>query len=116
MALIESGTHVLFSAQVGGYRTGENSLAQDVVPQLAEGMLCLADRGFFSYEFWKLSASTGAELLWRIQKMIVLPCIQRLEDGSYLSKIYPSVKDRVRDRNGIDVRVVEYRLDGGCTR
>lgn len=112
VALVENGTHVLFSAQVGGCRSGEHALAQDVVSQLGRGMLCLADRGFFSHKFWKLSASTGADLLFRLQKMIVTPCVKRLEDGSYLSRIYPSAKDRARDRNGTDVRVVEYRLDG----
>ena len=112
VALAENGTHVLFSAQVGGYTSGETTLAQDVVLRLTPGMLCLADRGFFSHKFWKETASTGADLLWRIQKMIPTPCVQRLEDGSYLSRIHASAKDRARDRNGINVRVVEYRLDG----
>lgn len=112
VTLVENGTHVLFSAREDAYTAGENTLALEVLPQLAEGMLCLADRGFFSYELWELARSTGAELVWRVRENHVLPCIRRLEDGSYLSRIYPSAADRDRDRSGVDVRVVEYRLDG----
>ena len=42
--------------------------------------------------------------------MILWP-IQRLLDGSYLAKIYPSPQDRDQDRDGIVVRVIEYTLD-----
>ena len=112
VALVENGTHVLFSARVDAFAVGENTLAREVLPQLSAGMLCLADRGFFGYELWKLASSNGADLVWRVREKKVLPCTRRLEDGSYLSRIYPSAADRNRDRNGVDVRVVEYRLDG----
>jgi hypothetical protein len=36
---------------------------------------------------------------------------RRLGDGSFLSSIYPSQKDRHNRTNGVEVRVVEYRLD-----
>ncbi len=42
----------------------------------------------------------------------MLPCQERLADGSYLSQIYPSPQDRRHDRNGGRVRVIEYTLDG----
>ena len=112
VALVENGTHVLFSARVDAFAVGENTLAREVLPQLSAGMLCLADRGFFGYELWKLASSNGADLVWRVREKQVLPCTEPLEDGSYLSRIYPSAADRNRDRNGVDVRVVEYRLDG----
>jgi IS4 transposase len=41
----------------------------------------------------------------------VLIVKKRLSDGSYLSVIYPSTKDRRHDTNGAKVRVVEYSLD-----
>jgi hypothetical protein len=75
-------------------------------------MLCLADRYFFGYQLWKEAAATGADLLWRVKKNIRLPCQKRFRDGSYLSKIYACEKDRRHDRNGIVVRVIEYRLEG----
>jgi hypothetical protein len=113
VSLVENGTHVLFGTQHGPYEgSSERALAEEVVKSLASEMLCLADRNFFSYELWKLAASTEADQLWRIPKPNVLPCIERLEDGSYLSKVYPSPRDRKRDREGITVRVIEYQLEG----
>ncbi len=112
VSLVENGTHVLFGARQGGYRTGERSVAREVLANLTPGMLCLADRGFFGYELWKHADATGADLLWRVKKDSRLPCIERLPDGSYLSKVYPSAKDRRHDRQGIVVRVIEYSLKG----
>jgi hypothetical protein len=40
-----------------------------------------------------------------------LPREQPLPDGSYLSRIYPSERDRRHKTNGA-VRVIEYFLDG----
>jgi len=41
-----------------------------------------------------------------------LPVEERLTDGSYLSRIYPSDKHRRHGRGGIVVRVIEYQLEG----
>ncbi len=112
VSLVENGTHVLFGARQGSYRTGESTLAREVLANLTPGMLCIADRGFFGYGLWKHAGATGADLLWRVKKGSPLPCIERLPDGSYLSKVYPSAKDRQHDRQGIEVRVIEYRLEG----
>jgi Transposase DDE domain len=37
---------------------------------------------------------------------------RELPDGSYLSRIYPSERDRRKKSNGIEVRVIEYQLEG----
>lgn len=112
VSLVENGTHVLFGSRMADYATSEVALAKTVLPSLCKGMLCLADRGFFGFEMWKQAATTGADLLWRVRKNIHLPCEKRLPDGSYLSRIYPSQQDQRRGRNGIVVRVIEYRLEG----
>jgi len=112
VSLVENGTHVLFGSRMADYATSEVALAKTVLPSLGEGMLCLADRGFFGFEMWKQAAATGADLLWRVRKNIHLPCEKRLPDGSYLSRIYPSQQHQRRGRNGIVVRVIEYRLEG----
>jgi hypothetical protein len=112
VSLVENGTHVLFGSRMADYATSEVALAKTVLPSLGKGMLCLADRGFFGFEMWKQAAATGADLLWRVRKNIHLPCEKRLSDGSYLSRIYPSQQDQRRGRNGIVVRVIEYRLEG----
>jgi hypothetical protein len=112
VALVENGTHVLFGTQMGPYATGEITLAKTVLHALRPGMLCLADRNFFGFALWVQARTTGAELLWRIKINARLPREQPLADGSYLSRIYASDKDRRHQRNGVRVRVIEYRLDG----
>ena len=110
VALLENGTHVLWAARMSPYATDEITLAQDVVPALRKGMLCLADRFFPSYKLWQGAARTGADLLWRTRQNARLDRDQRLADGSYLSRIYASTSDRRNQRKGIAVRVIDYRL------
>lgn len=112
VSLVENGTHILFGARVGGYRMSEAQLAQEVLDQLQPDMLCLADRGFFSYSLWQRATKTEAGLVWRVKSNLLLPVRQRLSDGSYLSQIYPSAEHRRLDQGGIWVRVIEYRLEG----
>ena len=58
----------------------------------------------------------GADLLWRVRKNVVLPCVKRLPDGSYLSRIYPYRQKHRSDTDRIDVRVIEYVLEGGDSK
>jgi len=114
VALIETGTRVLFSAMLGAYggrnATSEMELAWGIIPALKKGMLCLADRYYLGYEFWEAAAATKADLLWRAKSNHILAWHEQLPDGSYLSKLYRTQYDRKKDRNGIVVRVVEYKL------
>ena len=110
VALLENGTHVLWGAHMDRYATDELTLAEKVIPSLRPGMLCMADRFFPGYKLWRMAAKTGADLLWRVRQNARLEVEKRLPDGSYLSRIYASTKNRRKKRNGIVVRVVEYRL------
>jgi len=112
VSLVENGTHVLFGTQVGDYRTAELALAKGTLGYLKQGMLCLADRNFFGFEFWNEAHRSGADLLWRVRKNLRLPVEERLSDGSYLSWIYPSQKDQRHRSHGVLVRVIEYQLQG----
>ena len=112
VSLVENGTHVLFGTQMGPYATGEITLAKAVLNALGKGMLCLADRNFFGFPLWVQARSTGAELLWRIKTNARLPRQQPLADGSYLSRVYRSDRDRRQQRDGLTVRVIENRLHG----
>ena len=112
VSLVENGTHVLFGSQMDGYRTGEITLAKAVLPCLAKGMLCLADRNFFGFALWQQAQTTGADLLWRMKKNMRMACEQRLSDGSCLSHVYPSERDWRHKTRGIAVRVVDYQLEG----
>ena len=75
-------------------------------------MLCLADRNFFGFPLWQMACDTGADLLWRAKKSLVLPVEKSLPDGSFLSTTYPCLKDRRNKTNPVPVRVIEYRLEG----
>ena len=48
--------------------------------------------------------------MWRTRQNARLDVEKRLPDGSYLSRIYASTKDRRKKRNGIVVRVLDYHL------
>jgi hypothetical protein len=112
VALVENGPHVLFGAHLGGFEAGETTLARDALPALRPGMLCLADRQFFGHALWQAAAATGADLLWRVKRNLRLPRETVLGDGSYLTTVYPSEKDRRHRVEGVRVRVIEHRLEG----
>jgi hypothetical protein len=112
VSLLENGTHVLFASRMAGCRVSENALAEGVLGHLGSGMLCLADRGFFSFRSWNQARARNAELVWRVKKNLRLRPDQHLPDGSYLSRIYPSGADWKKRTNGVVVRVIDYQLEG----
>jgi hypothetical protein len=110
LGLAECGSHAIIDAALGPYRTGEQSLAEQVLRSAHPGMLMLADRGFFSYPLWDKARATGADLLWRLKSNAVLPVEKRHPDGSFASHVYPGTKARRNHTDGIAVRVIEYNL------
>jgi len=116
VSLVENGTHVLFGTRMGACTTSERVLAEEVLPALSKGMLCLADRGFYGFSFWGKAQANGADLLWRVTSKLRLPREQELEDGSFLTTVYASDKDRRAQQQGVVVRVVEYTLEGGAPK
>jgi hypothetical protein len=112
VSLVENGTHVLFGTRMGARTTSEVVLTEEVLPFLEKGMLCLADRGFYGFSLWQKAHATGADLLWRMRSSSKLPREKELEDGSFLSTVFGSDKDRRTRQNGMVVRVVEYALEG----
>jgi hypothetical protein len=113
VALAETGTHAICAVALGPLSSGENALADELVPRLEPGMLCLADRGLYSFERFENARKTGAQLLWRVGAHMLLPREQQLSDGSYLTRIYANQPDQRAHRDGHQVRVVEYQLDDG---
>jgi hypothetical protein len=111
VSLAECGTHAFLNFVYGPLSQGEVTLARQLLDSLQTGMLCLADRNFFGFELWNQARETGAELLWRVKKNLVLEPVKQLSDGSYLSYIYPSWIARRRQKDGVLVRVIEYALD-----
>jgi len=112
VALAECGTHAMFEAVIGPYTTSENALSTELLGRLAPGMLCLADRGFYSFTAWRDAEATGADLLWRVKDNLKLDAVEDLPDGSWLADVFDSVADR-RRQHPLRVRVIEYSIEDG---
>ena len=114
LSLVEAGTHAEVALVVKGVReknSGERSMVAGLLRHLRADMLLLWDRGFFSYSLWKSVVSQPVQLLARVSSRLVLRSVQELCDGSYLAKIYPCESERNKDRQGLVVRVIRYRLN-----
>ena len=110
VALAECATHAMVDVAIGRYRDSEHRLVVNLAGSMGPDMLVLADLRFFSFSLWTKASASGADLLWRTKSSHSLPIKARLADGSFLSVIYPSLKDRRHDTNAVAVRVVEYAL------
>jgi hypothetical protein len=133
VALAECGTHAFLAAEVGAWAAGEKTVARRLYPRLRPDELLTADRNFYSWDAWDLSAGTGAALLWRAPTQLQLPVVTVLADGTYLSVLAsPSIRGARRTAliaaaqagQDIDpgdahlVRVIEYDVpdrEGGGT-
>jgi hypothetical protein len=115
VAAAESGTGALTGASFGPYRTGEQTLALDLLPSFGPGMLVLADRNFLSWSLARAVRATGAHILWRASASFALRPVKVLRDGTYLAELKPPRKG---DGSPVAVRVIEYTVhttpaDGG---
>jgi len=112
VALAECGTHAMFDAVISPYTTSENAASAELLGRLEAGMLCLADRGFYSFKAWEIACGTGADLLWRVKDNLNLEPVEDLPDGSWLADVFDSVADRAR-QNPRRVRVISYTVEDG---
>ena len=118
VGLAECGTHAIVAAAFGPRHVYDREYTVELLGTLESGMLMLADRGFYSYDLWKASEATGADLLWRIKLHIDLPVKESLPDGSYLSSVAPkSMRSDIKrgkwrriELYEIPVRVIEYTI------
>jgi len=111
LSLCEGGTHILWKSLIKPCRRGEPPMARHLARFLQENMLLLWDRNFLSYSLLKSVRERGAHILARIKSNLIFTPIQRLPDGSFLAKLYPSSRHRERDEAGIVVRIIEYTFD-----
>jgi Insertion element 4 transposase N-terminal/Transposase DDE domain len=109
LGLGECGTHAMIAVAHGPLKDGERALAAGLVGALCPDMLCLADRGFYSYALWNQARGSGAQLLWRMKANARLPVQQRLSDGSYLTSIYDA--ENAHRTEPLTARVIEYEID-----
>jgi hypothetical protein len=111
VALCETGTHVIFRWLSKPITTDERVMVGRLLDELNPDMLLLWDRNLLSYGRLKKVLSRRANLLVRIKNNLTFEPVRRLSDGSFLARIYPNGWKRRDDRDGILVRIIEYRLD-----
>jgi hypothetical protein len=109
LALCEVGTHVICDVTLRPICGSEQSMVPQLLPSLHPGMLLLWDRGFFGFDLVSSILQRGCRLLARVKtSQLIFERLRTLHDGSYLSTIYPSYQDRVHQRHGRVVRIIEY--------
>ncbi|ACC80324.1 transposase, IS4 family protein [Nostoc punctiforme PCC 73102] len=109
--LVEAGTHIIFDALMWPYRIGERVRALRLLRSVTPGMLLMWDRGLHSYAMVQATVTKGCDYLGRIPANIKFIAEKPLEDGSYLSWIYPSGKLRKKASQPILVRIIEYTIE-----
>ncbi|MFN0071494.1 MAG: IS4 family transposase [Chloroflexota bacterium] len=108
--LIECGTHAVIDAGVWAYRVSEYVGAARLLRSVQAGMLVLWDRGLQSAALIGAVRDRGAQVLGRVPRTVHLPVLQRLSDGSFLSRVTVSAdRPRPTGRSWL-VRVIEYTL------
>jgi hypothetical protein len=111
--LVECATHAILGANIGPYRSSEWEICEPLLERLGPDMLCMADRGFDAFSYWRQASATGAQLLWRCKNNRKWPVQRLLDDGSYLSVIRPTgVTLAEAAEQEVVVRVIEYALPG----
>jgi hypothetical protein len=117
VCLAEAGTHAIFGMVTGKYADSELTLAEKLICKLTPEMLCIVDRLYFGYRFWKLASKTGARLLWRLKSDIKVEPRTSLPDGSYIASYFPSIRDKEnKGEPPIEVRVIDYVVTNAKTK
>jgi len=109
--LIEVGTHISIEALIKPNDTNDHESAPHLLAAAQAGDLVLWDAGFYSFKLMKQAMEQRKFFLGLVPSHVVLQPIERLHDGSYLAKMYPTFKHRRQDREAVVVRVLEYTFD-----
>ncbi|GAC1471832.1 MAG: IS4 family transposase [Chamaesiphon sp.] len=109
--LVEAGTHLIVDALICPYRMGERVRAKKLLRSVTPGMLLMWDRGLHSYAMVNATVARGCHYLGRIPANVKFEVETVLDDGSYLSWIYPDGKSKRKGGTKIQVRVIEYTIN-----
>jgi hypothetical protein len=112
LALCELGSHTICDFILRPIKKSEQAMLPTLLRSLHPGMLLLWDRGFYGFNLIKSVLDRGCHLLARVKtSQLIFKHVRDLPDGSYLSYIYPSYRDRIHQRNERLVRIIEYSHD-----
>jgi len=109
--LVETGTHLIFDALICPYKMGERVRALRLLRSVTKEMLLMWERGLHSYAMVSATLYKGCDYLGRIPSNVKFLNETQLEDGSYLSFIYPPGKFRKQGFEPIQLRVIEYTIE-----
>ena len=90
---------------------GETVRVLKLLPSVTLEMLLMWDRGKHSYAMVEATFSKGCDYVGLIPCNVNFLKETQLDDGSYLSWIYPSGKLRKKGFKPIQVRVIEYTIE-----
>lgn len=107
--LMECGTHVIFDAEITAVQQGEiGSVLPLLERQLGPEMLLLCDAGICCSQVVLTARRKGAHVLGRLDSRSYHEPWVRLQDGSYLVKVYRESKHQ--RGHMLTARVIEYRI------
>jgi len=109
--LIEVGTHISIEALIKPNNFNDHASAPRLLSAAQRGDLVLWDAGFYSFKLMKQAMDERKFFLGPVPSHVVLQPVQKLGDGSYLARIYPTFNHRYRDQEGVLVRVLDYTFD-----
>jgi hypothetical protein len=109
--LIETGTHASVEAIIKPCHCGEYPLAPRLIRSAPSDALVLMDRGFYGYTVLKEAFDQRRHVLVRVASHVNFECIRPLSDGSFLARIYPTLRDRRHQTNGLIIRVIRYTIN-----
>ena len=109
--LIETGTHLIIDALICPYRIGKRVRIIKLLRSVSAGMLLMWDRGLHSYKMVSATLKQSCHYLGRLPANVKFEVEQVLDDGSYLSWIYPDGKSQKQGEQRIRVRIIEYKID-----
>ena len=87
--LVEAGTHLIFDALICPYKMGERVRALKLWSSVMPGMLLMWDRGLHSDAMVSATVSKGCEYWGLIPSNVKFLNETQLDEGSYVSGIYP---------------------------
>lgn len=108
--LCECGTHAIFDAAIGTYKTADTHLAWRLLRAVTDGMLVMLDAGLISFDFVNRIVQQGGQVLAPAHPQAKFKPIQILPDGTYLAWMKATDKSRDRSLPPILVRVLNYQI------
>jgi len=116
VSLMDVGTRLVKAFRYGPYRTGEMSLARELLSTVGKGDVVLLDRNFPAYDFlWDLKSGREADFVVRIKKSMKMCVLRELSAGDAIVEVeIPRYLRRKRPdmpRRWI-LREITYRPEG----